>query len=175
MIRTTAAFSGAVSEIVLHEDAATTTFDLTDQRVGWNRISGPAHFLPQGVTAGAGGAPDFALAIVPASNGEHAAYTQALAFVTNRTQQLCFKVRSSAPTSGVGTAFVDSGGAVALNVTFPLTTTWTSRCFSGIRTPSSDTTLALSSASAGSAVVFFDDVRVEDAPTFFDPILVKGL
>ena len=168
-IRSTGAFNGSVSEIELVEDGSTNNFELADQREGWTTgFLTPADFLPRGVTADSGGAPDFALAlrtfgwgaVLPVS-------TNTLVFSPLRFQRLCFKVRSLDPTSASGVARITSGTTQVVNATFPLTTAWTQQCVNRISTPSTDTTLTFASSGTISTTYLVDDVKLEADPNVF--------
>jgi hypothetical protein len=164
-VRTTGAFNGAISEIQLIEDGSTSTFELADQREGWTTAFGRAHFLPQGVTAGnAGAAPDFALRVRPLFTTAIPTSTQKLLFLPSRGQRVCFQVRALAATTATGTLRITSGGSQIRNATFPLTTSWETRCFGRIWTPSTDTTLTLASSEGLYTSYLVDNLRVDDDP-----------
>ena len=166
-IRTSGAFNGSVREIQLIEEGSTSSFELADQREGYTTSSGPATFLPRGVTSETGSAPDFALAIRPSLWTLRAVpvSTQKLLFLTSHAQRLCFKARTLAATSALGTAVVTSGTTTALNATFPLSTTLTQHCISRIRTPDTNSRLTFSASGSILTNILIDDVRVDIDPT----------
>lgn len=156
-IRTTASFTGSISEIQLIEDGTLDTFELIDQREGWVTSFGqPGSFLPRGVTA-SGPKPDFALQVVSLFGGAIPVSTQKLLFLPGRSQDLCFKAAMTAGT-GTGTVKITSGASTVLDAAFPLTTAWTRQCFRRIVTPSTDTTLTFAGTIASSYLV--DDVSL---------------
>ncbi len=167
-LRTTAAFSGAVSEIQLIEDGATSTFELADERQGWTTLLGagpgpsPANFLPRGSSASPI-RPDFALAVRAALGTVNAVRTDKLLFLPNRGQRLCFMVKALVETSVAGVVRIHSGGSQVLNRTFPLTTSWQNHCFNGIQTPFTNTTLTFE-GNDGSPRYLVDQVSVSVDP-----------
>jgi hypothetical protein len=164
-IRTTGAFNGSIAEIQLIEDGTASSFELMDEREGWTTPFGRGFFLPQGVTAANPGAPpDFALRVRPLFTTAIPTSTQKLLFLPGRGQRMCFKARAMADTGASGVVRITSGGTQVLNATFPLTTTWESRCYGRLYTPATDTTLTFSSTEGLSTSYLVDDVGVGADP-----------
>jgi hypothetical protein len=172
-MRTTAAFSGAVSEIQLIEDGATSTFELADERLGWTTLLGgspgpsPANFLPRGSNASSTRS-DFALAVRAALGTVNPVRTEKPLFLTNRGQRLCFMVKALAETSVAGIVRVRSGGSLVLDRSFPLTTSWQNHCFNEIQTPFTNTELTFA-GNDGSPSYLVDQVGVS-----VDPNVIVG-
>jgi trypsin-like peptidase len=172
-LRTTAAFSGAVSEIQLIEDGATSTFELADDRQGWTTLlggssgPGPANFLPRGSGA-TSTKTDFALAVRALLGTVNPVRTEKLLFLPNRGQRLCFMVKALAETNVAGAVQVHSGGSQVLNKSFPLTTSWQWHCFDRIQTPFTNTTLTFG-GNDGSPSYLVDQVGL-----YLDPNVIVG-
>jgi hypothetical protein len=165
-LRSTGAFVGSVSEIVVIEDGSTSTFEVADQREGWTTVfQQQANFLPRGITAESNGPPDFALAVLPLWGSAIPVSTKSQAFLAGRWNRVCFQARSIDATSASGVVRVQNGSSTLLDASFPLTTSWTQHCYGRIAPPNGDTTLGFTSSGTLATSILVDNVRVDQDPS----------
>lgn len=166
----TAAIRADIEVLSIIMEGSVMDFDTADKRGGWRNLntSGRALILPDGLTATASGAPDFALALTRdnslSANSDWSALNEHLALVAGDSYRICFKKRSSGGSlSGRVEAFTGAGAVLSFLDFLSVSNAWEDVCLPTF-TAQADTRLRFGSRTTSNEHILVDSIAITSQP-----------
>lgn len=162
-LRSTAALSADMQNLVLVEEGSTMDFSTADKRHRWFNYTtnAPSFIVPHAVV---NGVPDWALALPRTTGADWSGFNQDLALVPGVRYKICFKRKyyyGAATVSGEAEIHSVRSGASLTKQTFTASSSWTTYCMPEFRAQV-DTSIRFGNRGvSGAAAILIDDITIE--------------